>query len=274
MSEEIDNVFPESNGTTTNITVSQDDFLGLSFRSTPNWDRIAERYREAIKSYEQRATPVATPDYDPYGLEVLSPAKSSSRVTTKVRIGDYYNAGVDNPIETKDVNWVDDYNKLSSKKEISRASKKVKFSPKTFYTLDECLKAYQELTEKDFAKICLTGSIALYLQGKIARDRFKDVDIIVVGDYTLDDDMNDIQRNRHVKDEKLCESRAISYLNTPFDMFLMKDDSNLKTVTVVRDGVEYVCQDYRDIIRAKLIMCMQSMKDSDELFEKHFNLSF
>ena len=171
-------------------------------------------------------------------------------------------------------NWKE---KLKTPKKRSSISDRMKkesmtFSLKSEYNLDECLKCFNDLVEKNIGTIYLSGSVALFLQGKITRNEFKDLDIVVIGDYTLDDDMFDIQRGFYPPDPNGTELKSMMFDDVKIDFFSREEPLN--PVIVEYDGNSYLCQSYQEIIQAKLNIALAKMKDCDELLGKSFNIQF
>lgn len=176
--------------------------------------------------------------------------------------------------------WEEEYNAItkSNKKTGFRptSKKRVEFVPKKSYIMKECLKAYRDLQEKDLGNICLTGSLALKLQGIITRSQFSDMDITVVGAYQLDDDINFYYNPKQYPKNNLIDSdtKQIVYDNIPIDLFVLPEDSKVNTVEVNYQGETYLCQDFRDILKVKLNMILPNMKDYQELIDNHIVIDF
>lgn len=149
----------------------------------------------------------------------------------------------------------------------------IRYNLKKEYTLQECLDVFIDLQNKQIGDIYLTGSVALYLQGKISRTEFKDLDIVVVGEYMLDDDIYDNPfASKYPPDENEVERSALAFNNVKIDLF-----SNVHMVTFIDVeylGKTYRCQDYKDIIKAKLRMVLPKVKDIDELLGKSFEIIY
>lgn len=149
----------------------------------------------------------------------------------------------------------------------------IRYGLKDEYTLQECLDAFNDLQNKQIGNIYLTGSVALYLQGKITRTQFKDLDIVVVGEYMLDDDIYDNPfAGKYPPDETGVERSALAFNNVKIDLF-----SNVHMVTFIDVeylGKTYRCQDYKDIIKAKLRMVLPKVKDIEELFGDSFEIIY
>jgi hypothetical protein len=181
-----------------------------------------------------------------------------------------------NPPQDKEYTWETEYNQISKGRrgKSMPKPKSVNFRRKDFYTLEECLKAYRELTEKEIGDICLTGSLALLLQNVIKRTRFNDMDVIIVGNYQLDDDIMPYQKdNNYPEDPNLGELSNLVYSNIPIDLFKFNKDYSVQKVVITYKGNEYICQDYRDIIKAKMQMVLPRMKDYSDI-AKHFSIEF
>jgi hypothetical protein len=149
----------------------------------------------------------------------------------------------------------------------------VRYNLKDEYTLKECLDAFNDLCNKEIGDIYLTGSVALYLQGRITRTMFKDLDVICVGEYMLDDDIYDNPYGcKYPPDPSGVERKPLAFNNVKIDLF-----SNINFVNIVDIeyfGKMYKCQDYKDIIKAKLRMVLPKVKDLDELLETSFEITY
>lgn len=160
---------------------------------------------------------------------------------------------------------------LTMDQEIRNAE--VRYNLKDEYTLQECLDAFNDLCNKEIGNIYLTGSVALYLQGKITRTMFKDLDVACVGEYMLDDDIYDNPfAGKYPPDETGVGRSALAFNNVKIDLF-----SNVHMVTFIDVeylGKTYRCQDYKDIIKAKLRMVLPKVKDIDELLGKSFEIIY
>lgn len=142
------------------------------------------------------------------------------------------------------------------------------------YNIEECLNCFESLTEKNIGDIYLSGSVALYIQGKITRSKFKDLDIVVLGDLVMDDDMydNPYARNYRNRDQQF-DCNAIIYDDVKIDLFT-NVRPGLKYIDVEYHGKTYKCQHYHDIIRAKLDMAFDTFKDFDDLIDKSFKIEY
>lgn len=195
-----------------------------------------------------------------------------------------YVAGID-PIypitpddAVKEYNWKENFDSISNR----RRSPKSKYdtNPKNFnfkssYTLDQCLSVFRDLFDREFGEIYLTGSVALKLQNKINRSSFKDLDIVVVGEYALDDDIYDNPQMREYRQNaNLGKQRGLAFNNVPIDAFEMPSDYKINYVSVDYKNNTYVCQDYRDIIKAKLEMILPQMKDYADIKGNCFEIAY
>lgn len=132
-------------------------------------------------------------------------------------------------------------------------------------SLDDYLEVFNELEEKDIGDIYLTGSVALFLQGKLDRTEFKDLDIAVLGEFQLDDDIKDFKRGDYPPDPNGTVRRSVKYEGIPIDLFKIK---GINRVDVEYEGKTYRCQNYKDIIMAKINMAFEKLKDKDYLIDK------
>lgn len=142
------------------------------------------------------------------------------------------------------------------------------------YTIDECLNCYNELVKKELSEpICIGGAVGLHLQGIIKRDSFHDLDLAFNKIPELDDDIEDYKGSRgsyyKVKDKKDLP-KSVIFEGILIDMFT---DTAIQKVSVKYRDKEYICQDYRQILAAKLRMCLQSFKDYDDVIGKHISIN-
>lgn len=142
------------------------------------------------------------------------------------------------------------------------------------YTIDECLNCYNELFKKELSEpICIGGAVGLHLQGIIKRDSFHDLDLAFNKIPELDDDIEDYKGSRgsyyKVKDKKDLP-KSVIFEGILIDMFT---DTAIQKVSVKYRDKEYICQDYRQILAAKLRMCLQSFKDYDDVIGKHISIN-
>lgn len=117
---------------------------------------------------------------------------------------------------------------------------------------------------KDIGDIYLTGSVGLFLQGKLDRTEYKDLDVLVLGEYQLDDDIKEHYRNDYPSDPNKSKRRSVKFEDIPIDLFKV---GGVNSVTITHDGKEYKCQHYKDIIMAKVKMAFEKLKDKDYLLD-------
>ncbi len=153
-----------------------------------------------------------------------------------------YDAGADSTLDGL-------YQDLESLSDLLNKSKKG-------FTLDECVDNFLELEQKDIGNICITGSVGLALQGKIERESFKDLDLVVMGELQLDDDIVDTNRGFYPPDPQCKESKPVRFNNMPMDLFLVEGEINVVEVPYKENIIR--CQDYKGIIQAKLNMALSS----------------
>ena len=141
------------------------------------------------------------------------------------------------------------------------------------FFIDECLSGFRTLCEKQIGDIYLTGSVALCIQGKITRCSFKDMDIIVAGEYSLDDDILDNPTWRdYPPDPNGTERKPLLFNGIKIDLFYNVEKVNF--IEVEYQGKTYLCQDYKDIIKAKLNVVLPKVKDLDELLGSSFEITY
>lgn len=153
------------------------------------------------------------------------------------------------------------YNIFDLEGSLSGSSRRAatKYPSKDLFMLDECLEVFRELQNKDIGDIYLSGSVGLYIQGKLDRKEFKDLDIVIIGNIELDDEIADFPRGDYPDDDN---RRSVLFNGIPIDIFT--SDKVNKNVVITESG-EYQCQHYSDIVQEKLIMAFDHLKDKDYL---------
>lgn len=141
-------------------------------------------------------------------------------------------------------------------------------------TIDKVMTSILELLEKNCGNFIVTGSIALYLQGKLSRKQFSDVDLISFSDFEYDDDMTRWKGLEYLQNKNLGEQEQFIFNGMMVDVFKMTPDTKIDVVEVNWNGNIFQCQDYKGIIMAKLNMILPKMKDSDELLKTCFEINF
>lgn len=168
--------------------------------------------------------------------------------------------------------------KLKSNKP-SNKPKKVSYrddyqQTKDEYTLKECLDCYDALLEKDIADMYLTGSVALFIQGRISRSIFKDLDISIKGEYTLDDDIYDNDScRRYPPDPMGVKRKAVIFNGVKIDLF-SGENAVGRIINVKYDNKIYRCCHYTSIIDAKLRIVLPQVKDIQDLLGKSFEIKY
>lgn len=141
-------------------------------------------------------------------------------------------------------------------------------------TIDKVMTSILELLEKNCGNFIVTGSVALYLQGKLSRKQFSDVDLISFSDVEYDDDMTRWKGAEYPKTKNLGEQEQFIFNGMMVDVFKMPPDTKIDVVEVNWNGNVFQCQDYKGIIMAKLNMVLPKMKDSEELLKTCFEINF
>jgi len=219
-------------------------------------------------------------DYiDPPKINTASD-KYDSRKKSPYEVDDFYSEHVKSmrdafkaykPGESKIPKSIKPRRGLSMEQKMQKAE--VRYNLKEEYTLQECLDAFDNLCKKEIGDIYLTGSVALYLQGKITRTMFKDLDIVCVGEYMLDDDIYDNPYGcKYPPDPSGVERTPVAFNDVKIDIF--SNINYINSVNVEYLGKTYLCQDYKDIIKAKLRMVLPNVKDLDELLETSFEITY
>lgn len=182
-----------------------------------------------------------------------------------------------------DLPWVDDYknNIMNTNIPKQRRRTKPKYIKSMFenisYNVDQLLSIYEKLEEKQIGNIAITGSLALFLQEKISRDTFSDIDITTIsGKVELDDEFED------VRTDIVSYSKNGGTVSTPNTYLIDKvlvdifpvSKSTVNIVAVGYNGSVYKCMDYKDIIDIKLKMLLPQMKDYNELYNNVFSLNY
>ena len=163
-------------------------------------------------------------------------------------------------------------NPFKLKKQSSYCEKMSRYDLNEFFSIDRLIECYNDLQEKNIGNICITGSLALYLQGKISRTEFKDLDIIVTGEYSLDDDINELVKREYPPDPNGTTVKSVEYNGVPIDFFSGRTD--IDRICVKFNGKSYLCQDYKQIIKAKINMILPKIKDLDELMGVSFDIMY
>lgn len=161
--------------------------------------------------------------------------------------------------------------KRPSWESISRRSKSFE-KLKDEYNIEECLNCFESLVEKNIGEIYLCGAVALYIQGKIKRDWFSDLDIFVVGKLTLDDDIHDNPYARKYNNKEF-DRKAMIFEGVKIDFF-NNLDYKPRFIDVEYNGKIYKCEHYHDIIKAKLDMIMNGFKDLNDLENSSFKIEY
>lgn len=182
------------------------------------------------------------------------------------------------PIQSQ-YNWNSEYNRLVNNipnKVLKKYNRILNSSPKykEKLTIKESMCAFRELRDKDINEFILTGSVALFLQDKITRTVFKDIDLISLSDYEMDDDMQNCPIYSYDQIEGNGEQKQIVFNGVLFDIFSFGPEKKIDTVEVKYGKETYLCQDYKQIIMAKLRMILPKMKDSEELFKNCMEINF
>ena len=168
---------------------------------------------------------------------------------------------------------INDYVAIAPKQKFKKSPAFNPKKQKAEFFIYECLSSFRTLCEKQIGDIYLTGSVSLYLQGKITRCTFKDIDIIVAGEYSLDDDILDNPTWRdYPQDPNGAERKPLLFNGIKIDLFYNVEKVNF--IEVEYHGNTYLCQDYKDIIKAKLNMVLPKVKDLDELLGKSFEITY
>ena len=141
------------------------------------------------------------------------------------------------------------------------------YPKKEYFSANDLLEVVDELLEKEIGNIFIGGSLSLFLQGKLDRCEFKDLDLIYQGNLELDEDIEDYNSGSEYPESKNLKS--VIYQNTPIDLF--KEDE-IEFVMVNYQGKTYKCQRYKKIIEAKLKMSLKDMKDKDYLFNNFIEI--
>ena len=102
---------------------------------------------------------------------------------------------------------------------------------------------------------------------------FKDLDVACVGEYMLDDDIYDNPYGcQYPPDPSGVERKPLAFNNVKIDLF--SNLSYVNSINVEYLGKTYLCQNYKDIIKAKLRMVLPKVKDLDELLETSFEITY
>jgi len=164
----------------------------------------------------------------------------------------------------------------SGKQKISRSSKSnsPQVKVKSKISINQAVDAIDELIEKDLCEFIITGSVALYMQGKLSRKEFSDVDLVSFHSFNLDDDMSKVSRPKYETNKELGELSAFVFNGIVFDVFSFSPETKITTTEVTFKGKTYLCQDYREIVKAKLLMTLPKMKDFQEIWDNIIEINF
>lgn len=185
---------------------------------------------------------------------------------------------VDYSAEKVAATWLEELKgySTSGKQKVSRASKsnspQVKIKSKI--TINQAIDAIDELIEKDLCEFIITGSVALYLQGKLSRKEFSDIDLVSFHAFNLDDDMSKVSRPKYEVNRELGDLSAFVFNGIIFDVFSFSPETAITTTEVVFKGKTYLCQDYKEIVKAKLLMTLPKMKDFQEIWDNIIEINF
>jgi len=173
-------------------------------------------------------------------------------------------------------NWSSEYERMADS--IKKKSPKYMSQPIPKYkdqiNIKDALSSFRDLNEKDVNKFILTGSVALFVQNKITRNRFKDVDIISMSDFEMDDDMVVYPRLKYEIIDGGGEMRSIVFNNVLFDIFSYNPEKEIDVIEVKFGKETYLCQDWKQIIMAKMRMIIPKMKDHEEIFNNCIEINF
>ncbi len=241
---------------------------------------MSETAKDLLRKYYLDPVDIVNTKSPQYHGDELDPYRSLVENEAKAILDEPDLLKMTYPIQEKKepaYSWETEYKSVSKLDRPIPKPSRIRLSPKfnSSYDINTILSTYRELQSKQIGDIYLTGSVALYLQGKISRTNFKDLDIIVLGDYELDDDIQDYNRGfEYPQVATLGENKCIVFNNMPIDLFKFDKNELFNLVEIDVDGFTYVCQDYKDIIKAKFNMIISKMKDSSELYGACFDLKF
>ena len=226
---------------------------------------------------------------DPF-VDVPSLEESTIRATVKITAAEpvappdfveYAEAVKEEPVVDK--NWLNEYkDNIMSRNSSSKRRQKPKYARTMFrgktFTVGSLLDTYELIRNKEVGDIAITGSLSLFLQGKISRNKLGDLDLSTrSGSIQLDDDFEDVIMDMHYGefgDEELVAAPRMYYINNVLVDIFPEEKVVPETLYVEYKGKEYLCVDYRHIIDAKLKMLLPRMKDFKELYNKVFELNF
>jgi hypothetical protein len=184
---------------------------------------------------------------------------------------------------TEDKNWLNEYkDNIMSRNSSSKRRQKPKYARTMFrgktFTVNSLLDTYELIRNKEVGDVAITGSLSLFLQGKISRNKLGDLDLSTrSGSIQLDDDFEDVIMDMHYGefgDEELVAAPRMYYINSVLVDIFPEEKVVPETLYVEYKGKEYLCVDYRHILDAKLKMLLPRMKDFKELYNKVFELNF
>ena len=194
---------------------------------------------------------------------------------------EYAEAVKKEPMEDK--NWLNEYkDNIMSRNSSSKRRQKPKYARTMFrgktFTVNSLLDTYELIRNKEVGDIAITGSLSLFLQGKISRNKLGDLDLSTrSGNIQLDDDFEDVIMDMHYGEfgeEELVAAPRMYYFNNVLVDIFPEEKVIPETLYIEYKGKEYLCVDYRHILDAKLEMLLPRMKDFKELYNKVFELNF
>jgi len=225
------------------------------------------------------------------GIDYIDPPQAKAKYSDPWGVEDDFGFGIMSPppasnstikaVVEEEIGWLDEYQqKIMSNNNSKKKRSKARLSKSNFrnsrFNIDMCLKTFDKMVEKEVGDIAITGSVALFLQGKITRDLFSDLDISVgSGEVQLDDEFEDVQMDMgYDPANSLVAAPKIYYYNECLLDIFPIEKQILETVVVERFGKSYLCVDYKHILDAKLKMLLPKMKDYNELYNNCFEMKF
>jgi len=232
-----------------------------------------------------------SPQFYSTGIDYIDPLQVKAKYSDPWEVEDDFGFGIMSPppgsnntikesVE-EEIGWLDEYQqKIMSNNNSKKKRSKTRLSKSNFrnsrFNIDMCLKTFDKMVEKEVGDIAITGSVALFLQDKITRDLFSDLDISVrSGEVQLDDEFEDVQMDMgYDPANSLVAAPKIYYYNECLLDIFPVEKQILETVVVERFGKSYLCVDYKHILDAKLKMLLPKMKDYNELYNNCFEMKF
>lgn len=136
------------------------------------------------------------------------------------------------------------------------------------YSIEEVIVIIDELLKKNIGDLVIAGSVGLFLQDKLNRSSFGDIDFTYSSNLELDEELED---RSHSYEKEIKNCKGVWFNHVPIDFF--KKDSEINIVEVNYNNKTYICQNYKDIIFSKIEMVTSNIKDWDYLSKNYIDIN-